>query len=114
MKYKEINLKLDELNSTTKEKIICFIFSLILSLVLISAPIAILINLAIYRTYLKLIIFVGALLLIFAYIMIQSLYYSSLAKGKIKGVWLVAITDSIIPSIIILGIVLFLFFIGVV
>ena len=114
MKYKEIDEKLDNFKRSLKDKIVCFIFAIFLTLLLVSAPAAILINLTIYRNYLKLIIFIGSLFLIFAYIMIQVIYYSALTKGEIKGIWLYSVTDSIIPAILILGIVLFIFFIGVV
>jgi len=114
MKYKEINEQLKLINKSSKEKIIAFIFALFLSFLIISAPAAILINLAIYRNFLKLIIFVGALFLSFAYFMIQNIYYVAISNGEIKGVWIVAFADSIIPTIIILGIILIIFEIGVI
>ena len=39
MKYKEINDELDKLNNTIKYKAISLIFSIILSILIISAPV---------------------------------------------------------------------------
>ena len=113
-KYKEINQELEKYNKSFKEKFFAFLIALLLSLLLISAPALILINLAIFRNYVKLIIFVGALFLIFVYFMIQVIYYNAITQGEVKKVWIVALGDTIIPAIIILGIVLLIFFIGVI
>lgn len=114
MKYKEINDELDKLNNTIKDKAISLIFSIILSILIISAPVAVLINLMIYKNYLKLIVFGIAILLIFAFFMIFNIYYSALSKGKIKKVYIIALGDTIIPAILILGIMALIFYIGVV
>lgn len=114
MKYKEINDELDKLNNTIKDKAISLIFSIILSILIISAPVAVLINLMIYKNYLKLIVFGIAILLIFAFFMIFNIYYYALSKGKIKKVYIIALADTIIPAILILGIMALIFYIGVV
>ena len=114
MKYKEINDELEKLNNTIKEKAISLIFSIILSILIISAPLAVLINLMIYKNYLKLIVFGIAILLIFAFFMIFNIYYVALSKGKIKKVYIVALADTIIPAIFIFGIMAIIFYIGVV
>ena len=114
MNYKEINAELNKINKTTKEKIISFIFAFVLALLIISAPAALLINYAIYKNYLKLIVFIGALFILFTFFIIQIIYYTAISNGEIKGVWIVALGDTIIPAILIFAIVLLLFFFGVI
>ena len=114
MKYKEINEELNKITKTIKEKIIALIFAIFLSLLLVSAPVAILINFAIYKNYLKLIIFIGALFFLFVYFMIQNIYYTAISNGEIKGTYIVALGDTVIPSILIFGLIALLFYIGVI
>ncbi len=114
MKYREINECLNQLNKSPKEKIIGFIVALLISIFIISAPAAILINLAIYRNYVSLLLILGVCLLMFAFFMIQTIYYKIISDGKIKGVWIVALGDTIIPSILILGILLLVLYLEVI
>ena len=114
MSYKEISSQLDSYNRTKKEKIFAFIAALILALLVISAPTAIICNLGIYKNFLKLIVFIGATFLIFVFFVVQYLYYQAITEGEVKGIWIVCLADSIFPAIIIYGLILVLFFIGVV
>lgn len=114
MSFKEVSLQLDSYNRTKKEKILAFIASLFLALLVMSAPIAIICNFGMYKNFLKLIVFIGSTFLIFVFFLVQYLYYQGITEGEVKGVWIVCLADSIIPAIIIYGIVLILYVIGVV
>ena len=114
MKFKEVSKQRDSYNKTKKEKIFAFIIALILSLLVISAPVALLINFSIYHNYLKLIVLIAATFFIVVYFLIQYLYYKGITEGEVDGIWIVCLHDSIIPAIIVYGIVLLLFWIGVI
>ena len=114
MKFSEVSKKLDSYNRTKKEKIFAFIIALFLSLLVISAPLALLINFSIYKNYIKLIVFIAATFLIIVYFLIQYLYYKGITEGEVEGIWIVCLHDSIIPAIIVYGIALLLFWIGVI
>lgn len=114
MKYKEVEIQLDSYNRSKKEKIFSFIAALIMSLIVISAPLALLINFGIYKNYMKLIVFIAANFFIVVYFLIQYLYYKGITEGELKGIWIVCLHDTIIPAIIVYLLVLILFWIGVV
>ena len=101
MNYKEVSKKLYSYNSSKKEKIFAFIGALLLSLLVISAPLALLINFAIYVNYLKFIVFIAGNFLIVVYFLIQYLYYKAITEGEVEGIWIVCLHDSIIPLIIV-------------
>ena len=114
MNFEEVSRQIDSYDKTRKEKVLAFVCALILSLLVISAPVLLLINFGIYKNYLKLIVFIGASFFIFVYYLIQYLYYTGITEGEVKGVWIVCVHDTIIPLIVVYGLVLVLFFIGVI
>jgi len=113
-KYNEVIQELEKYNRPFKEKFFAFLIALLLSLLIISAPALILINLVIFKNYLKLIIFIGALLLIFEIFLIQLIYYVAITKGEVKQLWIVALLETLLPAILVLGAILLIFFIGVI
>jgi hypothetical protein len=114
MNFKEVSRQIDSYNRTRKEKILAFICALILSLLVISAPVLLLINFGIYKNYLKLIVFIAANFFILVYFLIQYLYYNGITEGEVKGIWIVCLHDTIIPLILVYGLVIILFLVGVV
>lgn len=114
MSFKEVSEKLYSYNRSKKEKIFAFIGALLLALLVISAPLALLINFAIYINYLKLIVFVAGNFLIVVYFLIQYLYYKAITEGEVEGIWIVCLHDSIIPLVLVYLILLLLFWFGVI
>lgn len=114
MKYKEINEELKKLNIKFREKVFAFIGAILFSLLILSAPLALLINFGIFINYVYLLVLIGALLVIFIFFFAQVIYYNAISQGEIKGTYIVALGDTIIPAILIFGILLIVFHLGVI
>ena len=114
MKYKDVKAELKKLNIKFSEKIFALIGAFLFGLLIISAPLALLVNFGIFINYLHLLIFIGAILVLFIFFFIQLIYYNAISQGEIKGTYIVALGDTIIPAIILLALLLLFFHLGVI
>ncbi len=112
--YNEIFDEYQKLNIKQKDQIITFVFSLIISVLIYLGPIALLINLLIYIHLKKLIVVLMAIIAIMFFYTINHLYFLGTAKGKIKGIYLLSIPQTILFSFVAFILVLILLLIGVV
>ena len=112
--YATINDELDKLIQPKYFKAKALIFSLIMGLLLISGPMAILINLLIFVDYRKLLYLGMALLLILFVYTTDRAYLKLISHGMVDDIDVIYITDTLIMGFIILGMLLIIYELGVI
>gem|GEM_PF-2008309 len=113
-KYNDVINELRELNIPIKTKILYFIISLGVSLLIFSGILCILINLLIFRDFQKLIAFGIATVIVFIFFITDVIYFKALSQKRVSGIRIVILTDSLIFSIGVYIILIILYILGVV
>ena len=113
-KYNDVINELRELNIPIKTKILYFIISLGVSLLIFSGILCILINLLIFRDFQKLIAFAIATVIVFIFFITDVIYFKALSQKRVSGIRIVILTDSLIFSIGVYIILIILYILGVV
>ncbi|MGM9969509.1 MAG: hypothetical protein ACI35S_03830 [Anaeroplasma sp.] len=111
--YNEIVSQIDSLNISSKDKIKSFITAFLLSLLIISGPLAITINLLMYNNLLKLCVMSIASLFIILVFLCELFYLQGITNGKVDSLKTIIITDSFIVGFVVYTILLVLFFVEV-
>ncbi len=101
--YKEINesYQMEDDNLKFKNKFGIFIFSLLFSFMIISIPAIILINLLIFKDYVRLTAFFIALDIILFLYLFELFYDIGITKGKIKDIYVLPFTHIIFEAIVV-------------
>lgn len=111
--YKEISLDVDSYNTTKANFFGICVISVFISLLIISAPLVILINLLIFNEYRHLIYLGFGLLLTLLITFIELFINIGITEGKVKDVWVLSLTHAIFISLFINIILVILFSLGV-
>ena len=113
-KYKEINSLIKSLEISKKDRIKALLISILASLIILSGPIILVINLFIFSGYLKLLSFIIATLVFFIFYLSEFFYLNTICDKTIKGKYIRYIIDLALPFIIIYLIWIILFIKGVI
>ena len=112
-KYESISEEINNLNIPLKKKLLTLLFSLLLSLLIVSGPITIIINLFIYVNLRKLLVlglwFFFSLLIFLSYYF----YLNGITQKKVKKLYYLYITNTAIVSFILLAFIYISFNLGV-
>ena len=117
MIFKDYNMIRNECKTfdvAIKKKIGIAIFSLLVPLFIISIPTILLVNLLIFRDYVKLIAVGFGFLLILLFFLIKYFYDLGITEGKIKKVYIISIVNTLFMSVIVIITLIFLFSFGVI
>jgi len=109
--FKEFKEEYNKYNVNNGEYFITVLMSLILTFLIISAPIAIFINLMIYNHLIKLFIFLIALTIQIGISIFFKLYLNGISKGKMNNINKYTISFSILTFFISIIVLLFIFLI---
>lgn len=104
--YKDISNQIEAFEVSKSKKIGALIGSMIISAIIILIPLFTLINLLIFRDFIKLIIVGFGFLAWFYYFLTEALYYQAITRGNVKKVHIVAFCDSLLFLIIIFAAIL--------
>lgn len=113
-KYNEIQTLIKEINVPLKKKIAYLLFSILISLIIISGPLCICINLMIFRDFQKLISFLIATIIILFCLLIDYFYIKCIVKDNVKNIRYVILTDTFALAIFIYLFLIIIYFIGVI
>lgn len=110
-KYASVKKQTEEVDF--KKISLNLLFSLFLSLLIISGPLVLLINLLMYNDFRRMIYFGIACLVVLLVFLTETFYYRNVTDKKIHNVEVVILTDTFIVAIIAFVVVLVLYFLGV-
>ena len=110
-KYASVKKQTEEVD--LKKISLNLLFSLFLSLLIISGPLVLLINLLMYNDFRRMIYFGIACLVVLLVFLTETFYYRNVTDKKIHNVEVVILTDTFIVAIIAFVVVLVLYFLGV-
>lgn len=110
-KYASVKKQTEEVDF--KKISLNLLFSLFLSLLIISGPLVLLINLLMYNDFRRMIYFGIACLVVLLVFLTETFYYRNVNDKKIHNVEVVILTDTFIVAIIAFVVVLVLYFLGV-
>lgn len=112
--YKNIKLERNKYTLTKKEKIGIILFSVLVSIFIVSIPTIVLVNLLIFRDYVKLISLGFGFLLILLFFLIGYFYDIGKTKGNIKNIYVISLRNTIFMSVIVLITLAILFYFEVI
>ena len=113
--YNKVSKRIDSLKTSKKDMAISFIFSFLLSLLIVSGPICILINLLIiFEDAQKIICFFLATTGVIFFFLFEYFYYKIITKDKVAGMKIILFTDTFIFAIVIYIILVLIYMIGVI
>lgn len=100
-KYKEINAQIKALEISKNDRIKALLISILASILILSGPIVLVVNLFIFKSYLKLLSFILATFIFLIFYLSEYFYLNTICDKKIKGKYIKYIIDLAIPSVII-------------
>lgn len=112
-KYKEVSAQVRALQVPLSKRLLFIGFAVILSLLLVSGPICILINLMIFKDMQRLLAFGIATLLIALVFFIDYFYLKCVTENKVENLGVVYFTDTLIAAFVIYIFLLIIYFLGV-
>lgn len=110
-KYQEVKKQTEVVDF--KKFSLNLLFSLIMSLLIISGPLVLLLNLLMYNDFKRIIYFGIACLIVLLVFLTETFYYKNVSDEKIHNIEVVILTDTFIAAIIVFVVVLVLYFLGV-
>ncbi len=112
-KYKEVSNNMKNMNILKKDKAKALALSIILSLIIMVGPLILTINLFLFITYFKLLVFILGTI-IFMIFFLSEFFYLNFLYDKMKDKRICYLIDLAIPFIIIYGVVIFFMVKGVI
>lgn len=112
-KYLEVTSNMKNMNINKKDKTKAFLLSLLLSLLIMMGPLILVVNLFLFITYFKLLVFLLGII-IFLIIFLREFFYLNFLYDKIKNKVICYIFNLAIPFIIIFGVVIYFLIKGVI
>lgn len=113
-KYNEIQQLIKNINVSLKNKALYFIFSLLISAIIISGPLCICINLMIFRDFQKIIGFLIATIIIIFSALIDYFYIKCIVKDEVKNIRYVILTDTFALAIVVYFVLIIIYFMGLI
>jgi len=113
-KYNDILNEIKALNIPTKTKVLYYLISIGVSLLIFSGALCVLINLMIFRDMQKLLAFGIATIICLICFTIDLIYYKAITQGNVKGIRVVILTNTFVFALAIYTILIILFILGVV
>lgn len=113
-KYNEVLNEIKALNIPTKTKVLYYLISIGVSLLIFSGALCVLINLMIFRDMQKLLAFGIATIVCLICFTIDVIYYKAINQGRVSGIRVVILTNTFVFALAIYTILIILFILGVV
>lgn len=112
-KYNAVSEKIKALQVPIQKKLLSISFAAVLSLLIVSGPICILINLMIFKDMQELLAFGIATMLIVFVLLINYFYLKCITDGKVEDLRIVYFTDTLISAFVIYGFLIVIYILGV-
>lgn len=113
-KYSDVIRELKNLDIKWSKKLLYACVSILISLIIVSGPICLFLNLMIFHDAQKLLGFAVATCLIIFVTLVHYIYLKSITNGNITNLKVVYLTDIFIFSIVVYMVLIFLFLLGVI
>lgn len=111
--YKRISNDIKNIKVSKKKKALIYITSLIISAILVLIPVFTLINLLIFRDYVKLIVIGFGFLLYFMLFIAEALYFEARTARLVKGTYIIAFMHSLVYLLVIIIVLIIILNMGV-
>ena len=111
-KYNEIQTLIKETNVSLKKKLCYALFSILISLIIISGPLCLCINLMILRDFQKILGFAIATIIVLFSALVDYFYIKCIVKDTVKNIRYVVLTDTFALAIVVYLILIFIYFMG--
>lgn len=111
--YNSVTEAITNLNISKKKKALSLITAIIFALIIVSAPIAVCINLMIYNDYRKLLALLIATFIILLIFLIDVFYLKGITEGQVKHLECIYLSDTFFVAIVIYALLYVIFLLGV-